>query len=128
MSRKNSKLRYRRRHQTPVKPGRRKERLNYLMVFISGAVIAGGAVALIAQGNDSGKGMGLSNMANSLSGVAGHRTVAQLVTLSDAELEQVDIAEMNLLCATGLPGAENLNIDHCLATLDQWAARVKHET
>jgi len=44
------------------------------------------------------------------------------------QLADVDIAEMNLLCATGLPGAEGLDIAHCLATLDTWPARVKSET
>jgi hypothetical protein len=44
------------------------------------------------------------------------------------QLAQVDIAEMNLLCATGLPGAEKLDIDRCLARLDEWAAGVRRET
>ena len=35
---------------------------------------------------------------------------------------------MNLLCAEGLSGAENLNVSNCLATLDQMAAHVKFET
>jgi len=35
---------------------------------------------------------------------------------------------MNLLCAAGLPGAQTLDIDRCLATRDGWAARVKSET
>jgi hypothetical protein len=50
-----------------------------------------------------------------------------LLALEPAELERVDIARMNLLCAEGLPGAENLNIDGCLAALDQWAAHAKRE-
>jgi hypothetical protein len=55
-------------------------------------------------------------------------TLDNLLTMKPEELKSVDIAEMNLLCATGLPGAEDLDIGHCLATLDQWAQRVKHET
>lgn len=39
----------------------------------------------------------------------------------------VDIARMNLLCAEALPGAENLNVDESLATLDQWAQHIKSE-
>ena len=35
---------------------------------------------------------------------------------------------MNLLCAEALPGAENLNVAECLATLDQWAQPIKAET
>jgi len=39
-----------------------------------------------------------------------------------------DIAEINLLTAKGLPGAENLDVDRSLKTLDLWAAWVRHET
>ena len=41
---------------------------------------------------------------------------------------RVDIARMNLLCARGLPGTEQLDVDECLATLDKWAARAASET
>ncbi len=39
-----------------------------------------------------------------------------------------DIAEINLLASKGLPGAENLDVERSLKTLDLWAAWVKHET
>ena len=55
-------------------------------------------------------------------------TLDHLLAMPPDRLAQVDIAEMNLLCATGLPGAEDMDIDRCLARLDQWAARVKYET
>ena len=45
----------------------------------------------------------------------------ELIALPDRELAHVDIARMNLLCAQGLLGAENLNVDQSLATLDRWA-------
>lgn len=45
----------------------------------------------------------------------------ELAELPSEELEQFDIARMNLLCAQGLPGAESLNVEQCLKTLDQWA-------
>ncbi len=48
-----------------------------------------------------------------------------LLDLSDAELQKIDIAHMNLLCALGLPGAENLDIEQCLQQLDTWAKHVK---
>jgi hypothetical protein len=35
---------------------------------------------------------------------------------------------MNLLCAESLPGAENLNVQKCLARLDQWTEHVRCET
>jgi len=52
-------------------------------------------------------------------------TYADLIALSPEELEETDIARMNLLCAQGLPGAEELDIEQCLATLDLWAAVVR---
>lgn len=55
-------------------------------------------------------------------------SLQDLLDLPVKELANVDIAEMNLFCATGLPGAEKLDIDHALTTLDQWAQRVKFET
>jgi tetratricopeptide (TPR) repeat protein len=48
--------------------------------------------------------------------------------MSPGQLAHVDIAEMNLLCATGLPGAASLDIDRCLAKLDEWAQKVDYET
>ncbi|MBL7221762.1 MAG: hypothetical protein ISS69_16760 [Phycisphaerae bacterium] len=56
------------------------------------------------------------------------QSLNELLSMSPVQLADMDIAEMNLLCATGLPGAGTLDIDHCLATLDRWAARVKFET
>ena len=55
-------------------------------------------------------------------------TLNGLLALSPAELEHCDIARMNLLCAEALPGAGNLNVAECLATLDQWAQHIKAET
>lgn len=43
-------------------------------------------------------------------------------------LGEMDIARMNVLCAEGLPGAEDMKINDCLAQLDVWAARVRSET
>lgn len=47
------------------------------------------------------------------------------------ELAKVDIARVNLLCATGLPGAEGLTpeaIETMLSRIDGWAERVRLET
>ncbi len=48
----------------------------------------------------------------------------ELVRLSDRELEAIDIARMNLLCAKGLPGSEHLNVERCLEKLAAWARHV----
>ena len=52
----------------------------------------------------------------------------ELMAMTPEQLREVDIAEVNLLCAVGLPGAEKIDIDRCLARLDEWAAKVKSET
>ncbi len=51
-----------------------------------------------------------------------------LLKMSPEQLADVDIAEMNLLCATGLPGAEKLDVDKALARLDDYARRVRYWT
>ena len=56
------------------------------------------------------------------------RTYAELIELSVMQLEKVDIARMNLLCAEGLPGAEKLDINKTLAMLDRWSEHVKQDT
>jgi hypothetical protein len=58
----------------------------------------------------------------------GPQSLKNLLALEPAKLASLDIALVNLLCAEGLPGAEKLNVDQCLAELDRWAERVKFET
>lgn len=55
-------------------------------------------------------------------------SLADLTQFPPAQLEQADIALLNLLCAQQLPGAGEINISNQLATLDQWAKRVQIET
>ncbi len=52
----------------------------------------------------------------------------ELLAMTPEQLAQVDPALMNLLCAKGLPGTENLDIPAALAQLDAWAAKVRFET
>jgi hypothetical protein len=56
------------------------------------------------------------------------RTLKELMALSPADLDKVDIGLMNLLCAEGLPGSENLDVQDCLKKLDGMADYVKLET
>jgi hypothetical protein len=56
------------------------------------------------------------------------RSLRELCNFQDAELAQVDIARMNLLCADGLPGSESLDIDAILTSLADWAKRVRFDT
>jgi hypothetical protein len=57
-----------------------------------------------------------------------HHALRQLVANAPEVLWRYDVAEMNLLCATGLPRSEHLDITECLATLDKWANRVRMRT
>jgi hypothetical protein len=55
-------------------------------------------------------------------------TLRELLAQAPQQLAICDIAVMNLLCAGGLSGSEDLNIQSCLAQLDTWAKRVDKET
>lgn len=50
------------------------------------------------------------------------------VRLPDAALAKVDIAVMNLACAVGLPGCEQIDISQSVRTLDVWAAQTQRFT
>ncbi len=54
-------------------------------------------------------------------------TYQALLKLSPELLDKVDVGTMDLLCAQGLPGSENLDVGANLSTLDAWAGRVKME-
>lgn len=54
------------------------------------------------------------------------KTFEELIQLSEDEIENFDIARMNLLCAKGLPGSEDLEIETCIQKLDQWAEHIKY--
>jgi hypothetical protein len=54
--------------------------------------------------------------------------LAQLLALPPEQLDKVDIARMNLLCAEGLRGSEDLDVQQNLDTLDKWTQHVKEET
>jgi len=56
------------------------------------------------------------------------RSLHQLLTMTPDELEQVDIALVNLLCAKGLNGTEKLDIEKCLSTIDKWAELIRADT
>lgn len=53
--------------------------------------------------------------------------VDQVLSDPDA-LAGMDIAEVNLLCAVGLPGSEDLQIEDATQQLDSWARHVERET
>ncbi|MBI5396096.1 MAG: hypothetical protein HZA91_12440 [Verrucomicrobia bacterium] len=52
----------------------------------------------------------------------------QLLKANSSPLQGMDVARLNLLCAEGLPGAENLVVERLLKTLDDWANQVRVAT
>ncbi|MEQ9587244.1 MAG: hypothetical protein RJS97_04750 [Parvibaculaceae bacterium] len=54
--------------------------------------------------------------------------LGEFARLSDAELTQIPIEQLNLVCASGLRGSEDLDVESCLAKLEQWTDEVRHET
>lgn len=54
-------------------------------------------------------------------------TFAELVALKPKDVGSIDIGLMNLLCAEGLPGAENLNVNECVTNLDEWAENLRRQ-
>lgn len=55
-------------------------------------------------------------------------TLNDLLTMPASQLARLDLAFRNLLCATGLPDTNDLDIHACLGTLHGWVDHVKRET
>src|SRR5437667_11865293 len=51
-------------------------------------------------------------------------SISDVFDMRPNEIDASDIARLNLLCARGLPGAEKLDIDDCLRTLESWTQSV----
>jgi hypothetical protein len=100
-------------------------RYGWLYPFAIGSILAG-VIVFAATRNAPTQASG-SAVVQPASKPA-YPSFGQLVEMSNDELRGQDIALLNLRCAEGLPGAEKLDIPKCLATLDKWAAWVKHET
>ncbi len=54
--------------------------------------------------------------------------VSDFHRLTEEDLADIDTAELNLACAQGLPGAENLDIGASLAKIAHWTDDVFHQT
>ena len=93
-----------------------------MRAFAPGRVVAIAAIVVAAS-------VGAIVLSKSSSGTSPSHlrptSFAELIALPEAELAKVDIALMNLLCAEGLPGAENLDVQADLKMLDQWAEAVQ---
>jgi hypothetical protein len=56
------------------------------------------------------------------------QTLSEVLSLPVEEIEHVEIGRANLLCAEGLPGAEDLDVEEHVGRLDAWAERVRMMT
>lgn len=53
------------------------------------------------------------------------QSMSELASLSDAELERVDIGRMNLICAMEASQAQNFELNKWVKMLDAWAEHIK---
>ena len=56
------------------------------------------------------------------------KTLDALLKIPFKDLHKVDLARMNILCASGLPGGPTANIERYITTLDYWAFFIGLET
>jgi hypothetical protein len=52
----------------------------------------------------------------------------QVVRLPESEMNRLDVAVLNLACASGLPGADRIDWKRNFEKLDEWADRCKRFT
>jgi len=101
-----------------LKPG-------FAVAFIIGATVTTAAFLAIPRLRPASHSFAALTQQSALKLPASHY---ELLAMPPAELNKIDIAIMNLVCAKGLPGAENLDIPLLLAKLDEWAKKVRYET
>jgi hypothetical protein len=84
--------------------------------------VAAGVLWVVFPGGRSHK---IDSQGSSASSVS---SLPELLSMPQEKLSQADIGRMNLLCAQGLPGTEDLKVETSLAMLDQMGSRVRTET
>ncbi|MEX0936828.1 MAG: hypothetical protein WDZ59_03130 [Pirellulales bacterium] len=62
------------------------------------------------------------------SATIGQLALEDLLAMPEAELQQLDVAWVNLQCATGLPSSHPFDAADCLARLDQYAQHIRQQT
>ena len=112
----------------PVSNLSRIPKLGYLIAFVIGFGVSSSYFMVVHRPNPASQANSGPNQ-QSFTAIR-HLPVSfyDLLAMSPEELGKVDIAVTNLVCAQGLPGAENLNIPSMLARLDEWAKKVRFET
>jgi len=94
----------------------------YVLVFAFGAMLTAACLFIYSR---TGESSGIFGRPLATRADAGKRTVADLMALSDAELEKVDILEMNIAVAREIPGLENLDYGHYRKVVDAWTDRFR---
>jgi hypothetical protein len=97
------------------------KRYGWLLPFALGTIIAGCAVAIASRPANK-------EIAPTPVRKVSLPSLGDLAAMPSKQLEKQDLALVNLRCAEGLPGAEKLNVEQTLATLDRWASSVRRET
>jgi hypothetical protein len=100
-------------------------RTSKLVLVLSGAFVV--ALPVIALDESRTAAVSSTNI-SAPSAFKQPSTLAELLALPTTNLDKVDAGLINLLCAEGLPGAEELNVQKSLEILDSWASLVKVET
>lgn len=103
----------------------RKKKFRWLFPIIAVAVIAAGLFAGTRIHSQAQKSVG--TVAKHPAPFRPPNNFKELLALSHDQIGHCDIGLMNLLCAEGLPGAENLDVQSCLKKLDGMADYVKEE-
>jgi len=96
-----------------------------LLPMAIGAVLTAGGFLLFAGTPDPGRGSSVRVSSGSNAPDAGCRTVAQLLALSDEELERVDVLELNIAVAREIPGCEHLDYQRYKRIVDEWTDDVR---
>lgn len=122
MSTKRRRSKQQAQHPEQVKTGHT-ALLNYVLGFAFGAVMTGGVAMLIAAGSkpDTYR----PSEARPSPAVPSRRSVADLIALSDSELEEVDILEMSIAVAREIPGLADLDYDRYRQIVDNWTEQFR---
>lgn len=100
-------------------------RADKLVLVLGGVFVVASTVVVFAE---TPKGVAATTNVSAASAFKQPTSLADLLAIPAADLDKVDMGLINILCAEGLPGSENLNVQKCLDALDTWAQHVKIET
>lgn len=108
----------------PVKSGWPK----WIVPFALGAMVAAFIVFVAMQEHSSQANSSRTDLRSVANSGSHLPSLGDLALMPTDELAKQDLALLNLRCAEGLPGAEDLNVAKCLSTLDRWTQKVRFDT